>query len=341
MLENTEEDMDTSDTPGCWYYLADCGQCSQFEKQQQQKMGENTEEDMDTSDTPCWWYYLADCGHWHQFEDDHNLTFSSEDVDTFYLKNSKDILNTSSFSYRINFSEMLLTDLTTTRQKRIRRSCNTEKRCSCFSLPSWESFDPESPYQLIPLSEHSPEYRKVEEYVKTVGLLGKTILSINRIQNLDLWELYCRKKKQLMRIQGIKEIQERQLFHGTDIKNVDYICKYNFDVRLAGQHAHVFGKGIYFAKRAALADRYSPSSSKPLPVYGGKTQPVHSGETKIIFLARVMTGKPVAGQSHFQKPDHGSPENLHDSCVDDVNHPRIFVIFDPNQIYPEYLIQYS
>lgn len=102
-----------------------------------------------------------------------------------------------------------------------------------------------------------------------------------------------------------------------------------------------FYVGIYFAKHAALADVYSPSSLEPLPVYGGKTQPVHSGETKIIFLARVMTGKPVAGQSHFQKPDHGSPENLHDSCVDDVSHPNIFVIFDPNQIYPEYLIQYS
>lgn len=57
--------------------------------------------------------------------------------------------------------------------------------------------------------------------------------------------LHQRKKKQLMRIQGIKEIQERRLFHGTDIKNVDYICKYNFDVRLAGQHAHVFGKGKF------------------------------------------------------------------------------------------------
>lgn len=179
-----------------------------------------------------------------------------------------------------------------------------------------------------------------------------------------------------MRIQGIQEIQEKQLFHGTDIKNVDYICKYNFDVRLAGQHGSTYGKGkfivlikvqiwisnsspfllsfffsadlsfffyvgIYFARYAAYADGYSKSSSKPLPVYGGETQRVHSGKTKIIFLARVMTGKPVVGRSHFQKPDHGSPENLHDSCVDDVSHPNIFVIFDPNQIYPEYVIQYS
>uniref|UniRef100_A0A3Q4MDM1 Poly [ADP-ribose] polymerase n=1 Tax=Neolamprologus brichardi TaxID=32507 RepID=A0A3Q4MDM1_NEOBR len=261
---------------------------------------------MDTSDTPWCWYYLADCGQWHQFEA---------------------VLNTSSFSYKgqidfsgnfCAFSSMLLTDLTTGRQKRIRRSYNTEK------------------------SEHSPEYQTVDRYVKTDGLLDRTILSINRIQNLDLWELYCRKKKQLMRIQGIKEIQERRLFHGTDIKNVDYICKYNFDVRLAGQHhGHVFGKGIYFAKHAALAGKYSKSSLEPLPVYGGKTQLVHSGETKIIFLARVMTGKPVAGESDFQKPDHRNPENLHDSCVDVVSHPKIFVIFDPNQIYPEYVIQYS
>lgn len=54
-----------------------------------------------------------------------------------------------------------------------------------------------------------------------------------------------------------------------------------------------------------------------------------------------MTGNPIAGEPDFQKPDHENPENLHDSCVDDVSHPRIFVIFDPNQIYPEYVIQYS
>lgn len=46
-----------------------------------------------------------------------------------------------------------------------------------------------------------------------------------------------------MRIQGVTEIQERRLFHGTDIRNVDSICKYNFDQRLAGQNGHVFGKG--------------------------------------------------------------------------------------------------
>lgn len=46
-----------------------------------------------------------------------------------------------------------------------------------------------------------------------------------------------------MRIHGVKEIQEKRLFHGTEIKNVDTICKYNFDLRLSGQHGNLYGKG--------------------------------------------------------------------------------------------------
>uniref|UniRef100_A0A4W6C2L5 Poly [ADP-ribose] polymerase n=1 Tax=Lates calcarifer TaxID=8187 RepID=A0A4W6C2L5_LATCA len=213
--------------------------------------------------------------------------------------------------------------------------------CSCFSEAPifWEKVDPTSPYQLIPVSELTPEYNTVAGYVKKEGLLDRSIVSIRRIQNLDLWEMYCRKKKQLMRIQGVEEIQERRLFHGTDSKNVDSICKYNFDVRLAGQHGHSYGKGVYFAKHASYADKYSTSSTDPFSLYGGLTGSVFR-DTKIIFLARVMVGKSTLGKSHYKKPDDGSSENSHNSCVDNIKHPNMFVIFDPNQIYPEYLIQY-
>lgn len=46
-----------------------------------------------------------------------------------------------------------------------------------------------------------------------------------------------------MRIQGVKDIQERRLFHGTGNTNVDNICKYNFDLRLPRTHGHIYGKG--------------------------------------------------------------------------------------------------
>uniref|UniRef100_A0A3B5BM49 Poly [ADP-ribose] polymerase n=1 Tax=Stegastes partitus TaxID=144197 RepID=A0A3B5BM49_9TELE len=220
---------------------------------------------------------------------------------SYYRQNKTGTLSSSSSNCRIkiDFSAMLQTDLTTGRVRRIQRSTYIER-----SMVSY-------------------------------GLLDRSILTIYRIQNLDLWEMYCRKKKQLMRIQGVKDIKERRLFHGTEKKNVDSICKYNFDLRLAGQNGSSYGKGIYFAKYATFANKYSKRSTDPFPVDGRKTQRTQLGSTKIMFLARVMIGKSTAGHSDFLKPDHGSPENIHDSCVNDINNPNIFVIFDPNQVYPD------
>ncbi|KAM4570123.1 protein mono-ADP-ribosyltransferase PARP11 [Odontesthes bonariensis] len=304
---------------------------------------DNGVEYMDTSDTPWYWYYLGDCGSWHRFEDDPDNTFKSEDIENYYLRDSKAVLTSNSGNCRsqIEFSVMLQTDLATKKQRRVMRTYKIERICSCFTEAPvfWQFVDPKLPYQLIPLSEVTPEYRTVVNYVMCDGLLGRPIVSVCRIQNVDLWEIYCRKKKQLMRFKGVKDIQERRLFHGTKIENVDSICKFNFDLRIAGKHGNVYGKGIYFAKHATYADQYSPASTTSLPLHGGSYG--GSSQTKIQIIARVMVGKSVAGQRHFRKPDHGSLENSHDSCVDDANHPKIFVIFDPNQIYPEYVIQYT
>ncbi|KAK2859003.1 hypothetical protein Q5P01_003623 [Channa striata] len=229
---------------------------------------------MDTSKTPWYWYYLADCGQWHKFEDDPNSSLTSENIEKYYLQNSKGVLNLSSshFHSSVDFSAMLQTDLNTKRQRRILRGLYIPKSCSCFTAAPvfWEHIDPKCPYQLIPLNELTPEYKTVESYVKDEGLLDKSLVSIKRIQNFDLWEMYCRKKKQLIRIKGVPEIQERRLFHGTDNTNVDSICKYNFDVRLAGQHGHVFGKGVYFARHATMADKYS--SNRELHLQSTKSQ---------------------------------------------------------------------
>ncbi|KAM4614642.1 protein mono-ADP-ribosyltransferase PARP11 [Polymixia lowei] len=300
-------------------------------------------EHMDTSDTPWYWYYLADCGRWHRFEDDPDTFPHSKDLEMHYLRDSKGVLQSfsSTGGTKTDFSAMLHTELTTGKIRRIKRSFQLDIRCCCFSSAPdfWEMVDYKLSYQLIPLNEFTAEYQTVADFVKNDGMLDKHIVSISRIQNLDLWELYCRKKKQLMRIQGIKEVNERRLFHGTKASNVHNICRYNFDFRLAGTNGHSFGKGTYFARYATYSDRYSSWSTDPLPLYGG-AQGALGQQTKIIFLARVMIGKSKLGDQNFTKPDNESTTNYNDSCVDDINHPKIFVIFDPNQIYPEYLIQY-
>uniref|UniRef100_A0A8C5E4S0 Poly [ADP-ribose] polymerase n=1 Tax=Gouania willdenowi TaxID=441366 RepID=A0A8C5E4S0_GOUWI len=185
-------------------------------------------------------------------------------------------------------------------------------------------------FELIPLTNQSDEYQTVEKFTKNERLLNNDILSIKRIQNLDLWEFYCRKKIQLMKIHQVKYIEERRLFHGTSTENMDSICKYNFDLRLAGKNGHKYGKGIYFAKNASYADRYSRVGMLPGTSWGFST--------KVMFLARVIVGKFTLGHRHFIKPDDG---NDYQSSVDNMTDPHIFVIFDSYQIYPEYLIEYS
>ncbi|KAK7886159.1 hypothetical protein WMY93_025780 [Mugilogobius chulae] len=189
----------------------------------------DTDEFMDTSDTPWNWYYLADCGQWHGFEDDPHNPLISQDIEHYYLQNSRGVFYTFSFN-----SPMLQTDIKTGSQRRIQRNFNVAKSCSCFSAVPvfWEMMDSSCPFQLIQLNDSTAEYLTVANYVKRDGLLDRNFVSIYRIQNQDLWEFYCRKKKQLMRIHGVKEIQERRLFHGTKKRNVHTICKYNFDMSL-------------------------------------------------------------------------------------------------------------
>ncbi|KAL7882838.1 hypothetical protein SRHO_G00004960 [Serrasalmus rhombeus] len=56
-----------------------------------------------------------------------------------------------------------------------------------------------------------------------------------------------------------------------------------------------------------------------------------------MFLARVLVGEFTVGHPHFCRPPSKdlSIANFFDSCVDDMINPKIFVIFDSNQIYPD------
>lgn len=82
--------------------------------------------------------------------------------------------------------------------------------------------------------------------------------------------------------------------------------------------------GSYFARDASYSDRYSKGSPY-----------------KIMFVALVLVGEYTKGSSSYVRPPpKGSSRTLYDSCVDNEGNPSIHVIFDKDQIYPEYLIKY-
>ena len=55
---------------------------------------------------------------------------------------------------------------------------------------------------------------------------------------------------------------EKLLYHGTSYDVADAICHQNFDSRLCGKNATLYGKGAYFSKSASYSHNYSTADSK-------------------------------------------------------------------------------
>lgn len=86
----------------------------------------------------------------------------------------------------------------------------------------------------------------------------------------------------------------------------------------------VFSAGSYFARDASYSDAYCKEGSC----------------SKTMFLARVLVGEFTVGRSSYVRPPLKDNQNFYDSCVNSSSNPSIFVIFEKQQVYPEYLIEY-
>ena len=122
---------------------------------------------------------------------------------------------------------------------------------------------------------------------------------------------------------------EKLLFHGADHENVDIICEDNIDWRLNDDRAGAFGQGAYFTAEAALCKLYCNEDNLGW---------------RFMFLSEVLVGSYTQGTPTMKRPpsreDSTSKKELYDSCVDNVERPTIFVLFNPDQYYPSFLIKY-
>lgn len=84
--------------------------------------------------------------------------------------------------------------------------------------------------------------------------------------------------------------------------------------------------GTYFARDAKYSNDFTSASG-----------------VKSMFIARLLVGEYTQGFPDYRRPPFKDKEciNLFDSCVNNVAKPSIYVIFEKQQIYPEYLLQYK
>ncbi|XP_054475316.1 protein mono-ADP-ribosyltransferase PARP12 [Anoplopoma fimbria] len=207
-------------------------------------------------------------------------------------------------------------------------SSQSSSSSTAESFPAhWDTTaQPDFGYKLVRLSKSAKEYVMIEKLFKLTMPQGK-INNIQRIQNPSLWKVFQWQKEQMKERNKAKSVNEQYLFHGTDESLIEAICEQNFDWRMCGVHGTAYGKGSYFARDASYSDRYA-RAKRCL--------------NKIMFVALVLIGEYTKGSSSFVRPPlKGNGTTLYDSCVDCESDPSIYVVFEKQQIYPEYVVDYS
>ncbi|KAF3859114.1 hypothetical protein F7725_021513 [Dissostichus mawsoni] len=248
----------------------------------------------------------------------------SAELEQKFLDNAKDVVEFSAGSqaYSLSFQDLIQTNKQYGTKKVVKRrprfvsaadvrAKNTRRPLAQpGTVPDhWDKTQiSQTGYKTVSLHRTSDEYMEIET------------LFCNTMRGLTS------KNKQMKDNNNGHNVTEKKLFHGTKSEYVAVICHKNFDWRVCGVNGTAFGQGSYFARDAKYSHSYTEDS-----------------HVKSMFVSRVLVGDYTRGSSSYRKPPSkdGGVINLYDSCVDDEIKPSIFVVFDSNQIYPEYLLQYK
>lgn len=131
------------------------------------------------------------------------------------------------------------------------------------------------------------------------------------------------------------ELSEVYLWHGTAVRTALAIAQNDFNIDLAGGNAGtMYGRGAYLAESCTKADEYSKDET------GGYYDGIYA-----LLLVRACLGKYYYTQTRDQEASGKVASGDFDSTLGDraasVNTYREFVVYNSDQIYPEYIVLYS
>ncbi|NXU15468.1 PAR12 polymerase, partial [Pardalotus punctatus] len=295
------------------------------------------------------WYWKNNQDKWVEYgeqEEESSMTSpSSAVIENLYQADPGAIVpfQAGQYQYELNFKEMTQTNTALKTQRQVRRrpkfvsyedvqkiktGAQRDSSIPNQTCPShWDaSALPDLGYKAVVISNVTSEYNEIKQLFHQT-MKNYSILKIQRIQNPSLWKVFQWQKEKMKRENGGKEVQEKLLFHGTDIISMKMVCTQNFDWRICGSNGINYGKGIYFARDACYSHAYCQAREKG----------------RLMFVARVLVGDYVKGNAAYVRPPRKCADGLwfYDSCVDDELNPSVFVVFEKHQIYPEYIIEYK
>ncbi|XP_067864170.1 protein mono-ADP-ribosyltransferase PARP14-like isoform X2 [Heptranchias perlo] len=281
-------------------------------------------EEMFIMEKVCWKFWMED--HWQTF----NPTVNAH-LEKAYIgkENEVKVKTEEGADFEIDFQKCTLTDSDGI-SFRINRKCHGDE------LPdTWEILENRTKLSEVHLKPDSSEYQEIASgFVNTLGDKATTptfkIDAITRIQNPTLWRLYVAKRNEMNR-QRPHQQNEKLLYHGTYSDVCSKINADGFNRSYCGLNAVFYGEGTYFAQNA----KYSADDTYSKP---------DATNIKVIYRARVLTGEYCIGTKGLKEPplkdQQGNSSDRYDSVTNTLQSPEVFVVFQDNQAYPEYLIKF-
>lgn len=290
------------------------------------------------------WYFKDEMDLWIKYGQPNTINkvdcipnITSDEIETQFIKEKVPTFDFESerHEYTIDFSKMTQMNKQTKTSRPIRRrtkirpikgSFDTQKAVGSGSAPPyWTAMSNTAIFELIELKPSNTEFKRNLKLMQET-LPGCVIVKMKRIQNPYLWNAYENKKKFIEKKLKSSNLNEKYLFHGTDATNVSSICEQNLDWRLHGSNVgQRFGRGAYFSGSARYSDKYTHTNT------GSKT----------MLIVKVIIGTVTLGNSLMSRPPlNRATGHLFDTTVNDESTPKVFVKYDNQEYYPEYVVQY-
>ncbi|XP_016055643.1 PREDICTED: poly [ADP-ribose] polymerase 9 [Miniopterus natalensis] len=163
---------------------------------------------------------------------------------------------------------------------------------------------------------------EIQDQKKLFENCGLHVLKVEKIDNMALMAAFQIKKKMMSERMTGKPVSHR-LFQQVPQQFCELISRAGFQRMYSVPCDPKYGAGIYFTKNLAFRGKKASATDKLI----------------YVFEAEVLTGSFCQGHQEDIIPPPLSPGAIdrHDSVVDNVSSPEIFVIFSSVQAMPQYL----
>ena len=177
--------------------------------------------------------------------------------------------------------------------------------------------------KLVTLDPNSRTYKDICNEVNKHGNIAThhKVSKIETIQNKYLWDRHCSSRRQMIKMIGIKKLNEKYLWGGST-KRIDLYSKQGF--------RREFWRNRKYADRA-----------EGIELCRWAWQCIHYSPNKLLYC-KVLCGISAIQSNKVKLTTWPVNENgyLYDSLVDHLRNPSLFYFHDDARIYPMFVVHF-